>query len=43
VSAGGWSLEEAVGRGQESLASGAAARVLDRLRKAAPRPKMREQ
>jgi anthranilate phosphoribosyltransferase len=37
VSANGWSLEEAVGRGEESLASGAAARVLARLRKAAPR------
>jgi anthranilate phosphoribosyltransferase len=38
VSANGWSLEEAVGRGEESLANGAAARVLARLRKAAPRP-----
>ncbi|HEV8177028.1 MAG TPA: anthranilate phosphoribosyltransferase, partial [Gemmatimonadales bacterium] len=36
VSANGWSLEEAVERGEESLASGAAARVLARLRKAAP-------
>jgi len=36
VSANGWSLEEAVARGEESLASGAAARVLQRLRKAAP-------
>ena len=37
VSANGWSLEEAVGRSKESLASGAAAGVLQRLRKAAPR------
>ena len=37
VSANGWSLEEAVRRGEESLASGAAARVLARLRAAAPR------
>jgi anthranilate phosphoribosyltransferase len=37
VSANGWSLEEAVRRGEASLASGAAARVLARLRKAAPR------
>jgi anthranilate phosphoribosyltransferase len=36
VSANGWSLEEAVAQGEESLASGAAARVLERLRKAAP-------
>lgn len=36
VSANGWSLEEAVGRVEESLANGAAARVLARLRKAAP-------
>lgn len=36
VSANGWSLEEAVERGEESLASGAAARVLAGLRKAAP-------
>ncbi|MDQ3208800.1 MAG: anthranilate phosphoribosyltransferase [Gemmatimonadota bacterium] len=37
VSGNGWSLEEAVKRGEESLASGAAARILARLRKAAPR------
>jgi anthranilate phosphoribosyltransferase len=37
VSANGWSLEEAVARCEESLGSGAAARVLARLRKAAPR------
>jgi anthranilate phosphoribosyltransferase len=37
VSANGWSLEEAVERSEESLASGAAARVLARLRAAAPR------
>jgi anthranilate phosphoribosyltransferase len=37
VSANGWSLEEAVERGEKSLASGAAARVLERFRKAAPR------
>jgi anthranilate phosphoribosyltransferase len=36
VSANGWTLEEAVGRAKESLASGAAARVLTRLRQAAP-------
>jgi len=36
VSANGWSLEEAVGRSEESLANGAAARVLQRLRQAAP-------
>jgi anthranilate phosphoribosyltransferase len=36
VSAQGWSLDEAVGRAKESLASGAAAQVLARLRKAAP-------
>jgi len=39
VSANGWSLEEAVGRSEESLASGAAARVLERLRAAAPAEK----
>jgi len=37
VSANGWSLEEAVERGKESLANGAAAQVLARLRAAAPR------
>lgn len=37
VSANNWTLEEAVERGQESLASGAAARVLAHLRAAAPR------
>ena len=37
VSGKGWSLEEAIGRGKESLASGAAGRVLARLRKAAGR------
>jgi anthranilate phosphoribosyltransferase len=37
VSANGWSLEEAVARAETSLAGGAAARVLARLRKAAPR------
>lgn len=37
VSANGWSLEEAVERGKESLATGAAARVLARLQRAAPR------
>jgi anthranilate phosphoribosyltransferase len=42
VSANGWSLEEAARRGEESLASGAAARVLARLRKAAPAQKQRE-
>jgi anthranilate phosphoribosyltransferase len=36
VSANGWSLEESVARGKESLAKGAAARVLAKLRKAAP-------
>jgi anthranilate phosphoribosyltransferase len=36
VSANGWSLEEAVRRAEESLASGAAARVLAQLRRAAP-------
>ncbi len=41
VSDRGWSLEEAIGRGKESLASGAAARVLAKLRKVAP--KQREQ
>jgi anthranilate phosphoribosyltransferase len=39
VSANGWSLEEAVTRAGESLASGAAAQVLARLRVAAPREK----
>ena len=39
VSANGWSLEDSVGRAEESLASGAAARVLARLRKAAPAQK----
>lgn len=38
VSASGWSLEEAVSRAEESLASGAAARVLARLRQVAPKP-----
>ena len=42
VSANGWSLEESIARGEESLANGAAARVLARLRAAAPRGK-REQ
>jgi anthranilate phosphoribosyltransferase len=42
VSAKGWSLEQAIDRGKESLASGAAARVLARLRKVAPSRK-REQ
>ena len=37
VSANGWSLQEAVTRAEESLASGAAARVLACLRAAAPR------
>lgn len=37
VSARGWSLEEAVGRATDSLASGAAAQVLAQLRKVAPR------
>lgn len=37
VSGNGWSLEEAAGRAKESLASGSAARVLARLRKAAGR------
>jgi anthranilate phosphoribosyltransferase len=36
VAAPGWSLEEAVHRSKESLASGAAAKVLARLRTAAP-------
>lgn len=36
VSGRGWSLEEAVGRAEESLASGAAASVMSRLRSAAP-------
>jgi anthranilate phosphoribosyltransferase len=36
VSANGWSLEEAVRRAEASLASGAAAGVLARLREAAP-------
>ena len=35
VSANGWSLEEALGRAKESLASGAAAKVLARLREVA--------
>jgi anthranilate phosphoribosyltransferase len=38
VSAKGWSLEEAVDRARAALENGAGARVLDRLRKAAPRP-----
>jgi anthranilate phosphoribosyltransferase len=42
VSANGWSLEEAVERGKESLANGAAAQVLARLREAAPAQKQRE-
>jgi anthranilate phosphoribosyltransferase len=42
VSANGWSLEEAVERGEKSLVSGAAARVLEQLRKAAPRRQERE-
>ena len=37
VAGRGWSLEEAAGRGRHSLDSGAAARVLQRLRAAAPR------
>jgi anthranilate phosphoribosyltransferase len=39
VSAKGWSFKEALGRAKESLASGAAAQVLARLRKAAPAQK----
>ena len=39
VSANEWSLEEAVERGGDSLTSGAAARVLSRLRAAAPAKK----
>jgi anthranilate phosphoribosyltransferase len=38
VSGNGWSLEEAVTRGREALATGAGAGVLARLRKAAPKP-----
>jgi anthranilate phosphoribosyltransferase len=38
VSSQGWSLEEAARQAEGSLASGAAAKVLARLRKAAPRP-----
>jgi anthranilate phosphoribosyltransferase len=37
VSGNGWSLEEAAIRAQESLATGAGATVLARLRAAAPR------
>jgi anthranilate phosphoribosyltransferase len=37
VSANGWSLEQSVERAEESLRSGSAGRVLDRLRKSAPK------
>jgi anthranilate phosphoribosyltransferase len=37
VSGNGWSFEEAVERGQQSLERGAAAAALQRLRAAAPR------
>jgi anthranilate phosphoribosyltransferase len=36
VSGNGWSLEESVGRAQQSLSSGAGARILAQLRNAAP-------
>jgi anthranilate phosphoribosyltransferase len=37
VSGNGWSFEESMGRGQQSLGEGAAAEALQRLRAAAPR------
>jgi anthranilate phosphoribosyltransferase len=37
VAGRGWSVDESMGRARESLESGAAARVLERLREAAPR------